>query len=157
MKHLRVIIGGLAATAAMTLFLLAAPLVGLPAMNTGEMLGAILGNSEVAGWVMHFVIGVFFAYIYALFFNEWLPVINPIARGVLFGIIVLVFSEIVLTVINLAGFFTWDMKKDMAISIFTNMLACFVYGSVLGGIMKEYRIENGLHWEKKKYLKFKEH
>jgi hypothetical protein len=152
MKYSKVIIGGLAATAVMTIFMLIAPFIGLPKMDYGAMLGTLFGGSPALGWVLHFVIGIFFAFMYALIFNRYLPVINDIARGAVYGIIVLVFSEIVLELLLLAGLFSWDMKEGMAITIFGNMLACFIYGGVLGGVMKKYEIDNGLDREEKRYF-----
>jgi hypothetical protein len=154
MKNMRVILAGLAATAAMTLFMLIAPLINLPQMNWGELLGAMFGNIEIIGWALHFLIGVFFAFLYAFIFNHWLPVINDMARGMVYGIILFVFTQIVFTSISLVGFYSWEEKEGMWLSVFGNMLACFVYGTVLGGVMRDYKFENPLDWERKKYLKF---
>ncbi len=67
LKPLRVLIAGFVATGVMTLFMIIAPLIGLPKMNFGEFLGALLGGSYVAGWFAHFAIGLFFAYLYVMF------------------------------------------------------------------------------------------
>jgi hypothetical protein len=154
MKNSKVIIAGLSATAVMTVFMLIAPFLHLPEMNWGKMLGALLGGITALGWILHFLIGIFFAFLYAFIFNHWLPVINDTARGMVYGIIVFVFSEIVFQSISLSGFYTWEMKETMWLSVFGNMLACFVYGTVLGGVMKDYKFENPFDWERRKYLKY---
>lgn len=143
---------GMAATVVMTLFMLLAPLIGFPNMNVGELLGAMLGGHQVLGWIMHFIIGSAFALLYALIFNDLLPVINNTFRGALYGIIVFVFSEIIFTLINLTGHLDSRMKENMAMMIFGFMLACFVYGSVLGTLMKHEKIDNGLNREKKNFF-----
>jgi uncharacterized membrane protein YagU involved in acid resistance len=152
MKYLKIIGAGLVATAAMTMFMVFAPYVGLPKMDIGTMLGTMLGDHVVLGWVMHFVMGAIFAFFYALIFNGWLPVINDSARGALYGIIVFVFSEMVFAIINLSGFFDGQMKASMAMMIFGHSLACFIYGAVLGTIMKREVLENGLDREKKNFF-----
>jgi hypothetical protein len=129
----------------------------LPQINWGVLLGAMFGDITILGWVLHFLIGIFFAFMYALIFNHWLPVINDLARGMVYGIIVFVFSQIVLQAIMLGGFYTWEMKEAMWLSVFGNMLSCFVYGTVLGGVMKGYRFENPFDWERRKYLKYDHH
>lgn len=40
LKPLKVLLAGLAATAVMSLFMFIAPLIGLPDMNIGELLGS---------------------------------------------------------------------------------------------------------------------
>jgi len=143
---------GVAATAAMTVFMLIAPFIGFPKMNVGELLGAMLGNQMILGWLMHFIIGSVFALLYALIFNDVLPVINNTFRGALFGIIVFVFSEIIFTLINLLGHLDSRMKENMAMMIFGFMIACFIYGAVLGTLMKHEKIDNGLNREKKSFF-----
>src|SRR5437879_2674534 len=93
LKPLKVLLAGFIATGVMTIFMVIAPYIGLPKMNAGELIGAMLGGSVVAGWVVHFLIGIFFAFIYVMFFNHTLPVIKDVYRGALYGIIVFVFSE----------------------------------------------------------------
>jgi hypothetical protein len=154
MKNSKVIIAGLSATAVMTLFMLLAPFLQLPEMNWGKMLGALFGHITALGWVLHFLIGIFFAFLYVVLFNHWLPVINDTARGMVYGIIVFVATEIVFQSISLLGLYTWEMKENMWLSVFGNMLACLTYGTVLGGVIKDYKFENPFDWERKKYLKY---
>src|SRR5690242_14995628 len=101
MEYLKVVIGGVAATAVMTLFMLAAPFIHLPAIDVGVLLGALFGGNLAAGWALHFAIGIVFAYLYVLVANEALPVGGDVARGALYGIAVFVCSEIVFTLVNL--------------------------------------------------------
>jgi hypothetical protein len=157
MKNTKVLFAGLAATAVMTVFMLIAPLIHLPEMNWGKFLGALFGHITAIGWVVHFLIGIFFAYLYALIFNHWLPVVNDTARGMVYGIILFCATIIVFHGISMLGLYTWEMQELMWLSVFGNMLACLIYGTVLGGVIKDYKFENPFDWERKKYLKYGDH
>lgn len=85
---------------------------------------------------MHFAIGIAFAFIYVMFFNHTLPVIKDVYRGAVYGIIVFLFSQMILTLISLAGFLSWDQKENMALMVFGNCIACMIYGAVLGAFFK---------------------
>ena len=140
MKYAKVIVAVLIATAAMTAFMLIAPLIGLPKMNMGELLGALLWDSKVLGWIAHVVMGIVFAFIYTTRFNQWIPVINYTLRGLLYGIVIYIMSQIVFTTINLLGEYTYDMKENMALASFGYMLAGMIYGATLGTIVKGQKI-----------------
>jgi MFS family permease len=133
--YLKTFLAGVTATLIMTGFMLLAPVIGLPKMNVGELLGSFV-SSEAVGWVLHFVIGIAFAFIYVSFFNRWLPVEHKVLRGLIFGIIVFVVSEIILTVMNLRVDLPWDKKEGMAKMLFGNALAGMIYGMVLGAFFK---------------------
>jgi hypothetical protein len=57
----RALLAGIVGTAAMTMLMLAAPLMGMPRMSIGEMLGSFLHIGSAAGWAMHGVIGLVLA------------------------------------------------------------------------------------------------
>lgn len=132
MNNLRIIYAGLAATAVMTAFMLLGTAIGLPNMNVGRMLGKPLGDSEIAGWVAHFVIGILMVIPYAYLLNKWIPVENRYARGLIYGILIFVFSQMAYTVINIAGYLEWNEKESMGLMVFGNAIACMIYGAVLG-------------------------
>lgn len=136
LKPARVLLAGVGATAVMTAFMLIAPYIGLSEMNAGTILGSFMGDSQALGWLLHFVIGIIMAFIYVQFFNHTLPVINDTFRGMLFGIIVFIMSQIAFTLISLAGFLTWSEKEDMALMVFGNCLAGMIYGAVLGSFFR---------------------
>lgn len=136
LRPVKVILAGLAATVTMSGFMLIARALGVLQIDVGELLGALFGGNNAIGWVLHFAIGIAFAFIYVQFFNHTLPVISDVFRGALFGIIVFVFSEMVITVISLAGFLNWQQKESMALMAFANCLAHFMYGAVLGAFFK---------------------
>lgn len=49
----------------MTLLIFMAPLMGIPKMDIGGMLAGFMGLPVVVGWVMHFMLGIILALIYA--------------------------------------------------------------------------------------------
>lgn len=73
MNVLGAIVAGLAGTAVMTMMMYAAPLMGMPKMDIAGMLGTmVISKKETAtvlGMVMHFMVGVIFALIYALLWS----------------------------------------------------------------------------------------
>ena len=141
MNYPKMIFAALTAVAVMTAFMLVAPLVGLPKMNVGVLLGSMLGGSEVAGWFAHVLIGIVLVFPYLFFFNQWLPVENKVARGTIYGILVFVFSEIIFAIINLTGHMPDFAKQDMARMIFGNALAGMIYGTVLGAFLERSGVD----------------
>jgi hypothetical protein len=69
----RSIVAGAAGTAVMTMLMLAAPMMGMPAMPIGQMLGSFLKIGTALGWVMHGVIGLVLAAVYSAVFAGRLP------------------------------------------------------------------------------------
>jgi hypothetical protein len=132
MNFVKTIYTGLIATAAMTAFMFIAPYIGLPRMDMGELLGSVFGGKEGLGWIAHAVIGIILVIPYVLLLNRWLPVDNKVARGIIYGLLVFVFSEIVLTAINVGGYLQWPEKERMGAMVFGNAIACMIYGAVLG-------------------------
>lgn len=113
MKHSKTILGGIVATLAMTMLMLIAPMMGMPKMNTGEMLGGIMGMPEAVGWMIHFVIGIIFAYVYVLLLNNKLPIANNYLRGAVYGFIVFIFAQIVMAMAGAMGMMPGMPKENM--------------------------------------------
>jgi hypothetical protein len=83
-----IIAAGLAATAIMTMLMYGAPMMGMPKMDMAQMIGSIVlplgSTSFVMGMLMHFVVGVIFAVIYALVWHG-LGIIPGWWTGLIFG------------------------------------------------------------------------
>jgi uncharacterized membrane protein YagU involved in acid resistance len=93
-KIQKVFIGGIIGTAAMTMVMFMAPLLGFPKMNTVNMLSAMIGFPVFVGLIMHFMIGIIFAFSYAFLFSKLVGKIsNPILKGSIFGLAVFVFLK----------------------------------------------------------------
>jgi uncharacterized membrane protein YagU involved in acid resistance len=124
----RAVVGGLVATAVMTVLMLMAPAMGLPPMNIGAMLGTVMGGSLFLGWMAHFVIGTVLAIIYAATFATRLP--GPgFLRGALFGLVPWIAAQLVVMPMMGAGVFGGSFGAG-----FGSLMGHLVYGAVLGGI-----------------------
>ena len=98
----KILVAGLVATAAMTMLMLVALLMGMPPMNIGAMLGGMMGASATVGWMMHFMIGVLFTAAYAFFFNKRLP---SAGDGMLLGLMGSLMGHLLFGAV-LGGFFS---------------------------------------------------
>ena len=124
----RVVLAGLAGAVAMTVLMRMAPLMGLPPMNIGRMLGSKMGGNVALGWVAHFMIGVALAFIYALFFASRLP--GPgIARGAIYALLPWLTAQVVMMPMMGAGFFSGS-----AVAAAESLMGHLVYGGVMGAV-----------------------
>jgi len=125
----RAVLSGLAATAVMTMLMLAAPMMGMPPMPIGEMLGQFLRIGTAAGWAMHVMIGLVLAGIYAAFLAGRLPG-APALRGAIFGFAVFLVAQVVVTPMMGGGVFSGG---NMAM-IGGSLMGHLVYGGIVGAI-----------------------
>lgn len=82
------IVSGFIATAAMTLLMTVAPMMGMPKMDMPALLGSMFGapGNRMMGLAMHFMMGIIFGVIYAVLFSV-ISGTNLIVLGVIFGIV----------------------------------------------------------------------
>ena len=121
---------GLIGTFAMTLLMLAGPMMGIPKMDMGNMLGImnpIIAMPYWMGWVMHFIIGIVLTYLYAAFLINKLPS-SGWKRGALWGLIPFFVSQLVVMPMMGAGVFTGGNVT----MIMGSLLGHLVYGAVVG-------------------------
>ena len=125
----RILVAGTAGTAAMTMLMLVAPLMGLPKMAIGEMLGGFLGIGTAAGWVTHFLIGLTLAAIYAGVFASRLPG-SAVVRGAIYGVGVFLMAQLVVSPMMGGGVFSGGNVLMIAGSLMGHL----VYGGLVGGL-----------------------
>jgi hypothetical protein len=67
MNIIGAVVAGVVGTIVMSMIMVMAPKMGMPKMAIWEMLGSMFSKdgNNVLGWVMHFMMGVIFALIYA--------------------------------------------------------------------------------------------
>jgi hypothetical protein len=118
---------GAVGTAAITMLMLGAPLMGVPKMPIGEMLGSFLHIGSAAGWAMHVVIGLVLALIYAGWFAERLPG-GAALRGALYGFGVFLLAQLVVTPMMGGGVFSGGNVPMIAGSLMGHL----VYGALVG-------------------------
>ncbi len=90
----RAIAAGAVGTAAITMPMLGAPLMEMPKMPIGEMLGSFFHIGSAAGWAMHVVIGLVLALIYAGWFVQRLRG-GPALKGATYGFGVFLLAQLV--------------------------------------------------------------
>ncbi|MEO5673168.1 MAG: DUF6789 family protein [Chitinophagales bacterium] len=96
------------------------------------MLSGITHTPLLIGWLMHFMIGTFFALIYAKYFNAWLHKIdNNILRGMLYGFIVFVFAQIMMKIMPPPDM-PFPENQNMMLMVMGSLNGHLVFGGVLG-------------------------
>ncbi|MCF8243144.1 MAG: hypothetical protein K9J16_17345 [Melioribacteraceae bacterium] len=133
-----VLIAGLVATSAMTIFTFMAPLMGFD-MNIPKMLAAAMGAPILFGWITHLMIGEILAVNYALIFLKNTSMNPEWKSGLLFGFIPWLVSQIMIMPMMsvmtdgefISGFFSGSIMIAMA-----SLAGHAVYGAVLGALYK---------------------
>ena len=71
MNVLNAVISGILGTFAISAVMAVAPMMGMPKMNIVDMLSTMFGKpNRVLGWMMHLMMGVVFALIYAFLWSQ---------------------------------------------------------------------------------------
>ena len=130
LNYQKVVTAGLAGTLAMTILMLVGPMMGMPKMDMGNMLGPmnpIMALPYWLGWVMHFVIGTVLTLIYAAFLMSRLPS-DGWKRGMIYSLLPFLVKEIAVTPMMGMGLFEGG---DMMMIIGT-LMGHLAYGGVMG-------------------------
>ncbi len=136
-KIAQTIIAGLVATAVMTAVGLMAPYMGLPKMNPAEMLSGMIGVPVIAGYVMHFMIGVIFAAAYVYFFNPKVHMESKFFKGIVFGFALFVFAQVMMFIIG--KMMPMPMPQDnMMLMMLGSLIGHLVFGIVVALIVPAY-------------------
>jgi len=128
----RGIAAGAVGTAAITMIMLGAPLMGMPRMAIGDMLGSFLHIGSMAGWATHVVIGLALALVYAGWFATRLPG-GPALRGAIYGFGVFLVAQVMVTPMMGGGVVSGGNLSMIAGSLAGHL----VYGVLVGLIYGE--------------------
>ncbi len=140
-KIQQAILGGIVATIVMTLVMFIAPMMGMPKMSPPKLLGAMMGFSVTVGWIMHFMIGIIFALIYAYILLPLLKGIdNNALRGGVFGIIAFIFALVVMMGMVAVLGKKPPMQGSMAMIIMGAVIGHIVFGIIVGLFVKPQKI-----------------
>lgn len=137
----KVVLAGTIGTAGMTFLMIMGPMMGMPEMNMGKMLGTmnpIMPLPEMVGWAMHFMIGILLAYIYAAFLIKSLPSTGW-RRGMIFAPIPWLVKEMMMSPMMGMGFFSGG---DMMMLI-GGIMGHLVYGGLMGHFYGEPESSKG--------------
>ncbi len=127
----KAIIGGLVGTLVMTfmMYTVARMMLGRP-MDVAAMLGGLLGNSWMMGMAMHLLNGIIiFPLIYAFLLYGVLPG-APWLRGTIWGLILWIVSQAIVTPMMGGGLFS--AKAGGMMAVMASLIAHAVYGVLLG-------------------------
>lgn len=133
-NFISIVKGGLIATAAMTLLMVLAPMMGMPKMAIGNMLAGFMHIPVTLGWVMHFIIGTILAAAFLLVWEQRLPG-NGIIKGLLFSLIPFFMAQIVVMPMMGAGLFSIHTPVPMMM-VMGSLIGHMVYGAVLGAVTR---------------------
>ncbi|MGE0351931.1 MAG: DUF6789 family protein [Gemmatimonadales bacterium] len=136
MNSTRAAAAGLVGTAVMTALLLVEPSVGLPRIAIGQILSTSLGSTSAhlplgatGGWIIHCLVGIVLALIYAAFLARRLPG-TALARGAIYGAMVFVVAQLTFMPLVGGGVFSHGDLELLAGSL----LGHLVYGGLTGWI-----------------------
>ncbi len=137
-KIIQSLIGGAIGAAVMSIVMWAAPMVGIPKMSPPDMLSVMLGVPIIIGWLMHFMIGIIFGMTYAFFFiNLVKKISNPIFRGVIFGIAVFIFAQIMLAILDAVMRGMPPTEESTLLIMAGSIIGHIVFGIVVALFVKE--------------------
>lgn len=127
------ILAGLIGTAIMTSVMLVAPMMGMPKMSPPKMLSGLLGLPTVVGWMMHFIIGIVFAfgYTYLCIFKH--KINNIWLKGSVFGIVVFVFAQIMMAIMGRMMPMP-EAEGSMILAVMGSLIGHIIFGMVVAKI-----------------------
>lgn len=130
LNYQKVVLAGVAGTLAFTILLFIGPIMGMPKMDMGQMLGPMNPMVKMpywTGWMMHFMIGMVLTGIYAAVFLNILPLVGW-KRGAIWGLIPFVVAQLVVMPIMGMGVFSGGNMMMIMGSLMTHL----AYGGVAG-------------------------
>ena len=131
------LVGGIAGTLMMTLFMFIGQLAGMPKMNPAEMLTMMMHIPLAMGWVLHFFIGITFALMYALIFAKLLKRIRShLLKGIIFGLVAFLIAQIAMTVMGPLFGDMPPVEGGMILMAMGSILGHIIFGIVVAYIVK---------------------
>ena len=129
------ILGGIVGTIIMTIVMMIAPMMGMPKMSPPAMLANMLDMPLVVGWVMHFMIGVIFAFAYTYLFAPKVKINNLFVKGAVFGFVVFIFAQIMLAIMG-AMLPMPKMEGSMILMMIGSIMGHIIYGMAVSKTVK---------------------
>jgi len=137
-KIIKSLLGGITGTAVMTAVMMIAPMMGIPKMSPPEMLSMMMGLPIIVGWLMHFMIGIIFAMIYAfLFINLLKKIKNNLLKGAIFGFASFIFAQIAIGVMGAMMGGMPPMEGSMILMMIGSIMGHVIFGMVVALFVKE--------------------
>lgn len=124
------IFAGVIGTAAMTLMMMVAPLMGMPKMDVAAMLSGFMQMPILMGWMAHFMIGIVLAFGYALIFVPRVE-LRPILNGAVYGLIPWLMAQVIVMPMMGAPLFSGSFVMSMG-----SLVGHLIFGGVVGAIYR---------------------
>lgn len=141
-KILKSILAGIIGTAIMTIVMMIAPMMGMPKMSPPKMLAGILGMPEFVGWLMHFMIGIIFAFVYTYLCIFKHKIKNVWLKGAVFGIIAFVFAQIMMAIMGMMMPMP-TMEGSMVLTAIGSLIGHIIFGMAVAKTVGEtYCVNN---------------
>lgn len=137
-KIAQTIIAGLIATAVMTIVGLMAPYIGLPKINPAAMLSAMMGVPLFIGYLMHLMIGIVFAAVYVYLFNPKVHISGKFVKGLLFGLAIFVFAQIMMLIIGMM--LPMPLVGDKMLMMIGSLIGHLLFGVMAAVIVPNYSV-----------------
>ena len=123
------IIAGMSGTAIMSGVSALIGMAGGPKMNSAALLAYMLHVSPIAGWILHFVVGILFALIYTFLVMPRLRKISGLlGKGIIFGLIAFLIAMISLPAMGAIFGRMPPMVASMAAMTAVSILEHVVFG-----------------------------
>lgn len=131
------ILGGVIATAVMSMVMWLSSIMGMPKMSPPVMLSMMMGLPIIVGWLMHFMIGIIFAGIYAfVILNVLKKIGSSIFRGLIFGLIAFIIAQVSLGAMG--SIFTMPpMEGSMLLIMIGSIFGHIIYGITVALFVKQ--------------------
>ncbi len=129
-KLKQALIGGIIATAIMTMLMLIAPMMGMPDMKIGNMMAGFMGIPVWAGWGMHIMIGIIWAMVYVFLVRDRFS-LSPALKGMLFAVLPWMLMQLMVMPMMGMGIFSAN-SPDALKMVMGTLMGHLVYGLVLG-------------------------
>ena len=126
-KTKKTILAGIIGTIIMTLVMMIAPMMGIPKMSPPQMLSGMLEMPIIIGWVMHFMIGITFAFAYTYLIVSKIKICNLYLKGAVFGIIAFVFAQIMMKIMGMM-FPMPKMEGSMVLTAIGSLMGHIIFG-----------------------------
>ena len=105
------------------------------------MLSGTMGLPLVAGYLMHFMIGIIFAAFYVYFFNPKVNIGSKLAKGALFGLAVFIFAQVMIFIMG--KIMTMPMAEgSKMLMMFGSLMGHVIFGMVTAFIVPAYDAEH---------------
>lgn len=136
------ILAGIIGTAIMTVVMMVAPMMGMPKMSPPNMLSGMLGMPVVVGWIMHFMIGIMFAFAYTYLCIFKHKISNVWLKGAVFGIIAFVFAQIMMKMMGMIMPMP-KMEGSMILMAMGSLIGHIIFGMAVAKTVGETYCSNG--------------